>query len=176
MMFCLCKVATPEPEWPPAPPVNRARAPPPGFHAPSLSQQQTPYNFMSDHSLNRMLSGGVDSLFNRSQSQLPARAGMPAPGFGLNHSNHHDLLFNQLGKQNSVQDPNIMLFDHKQPLHSSLGDGFGNKDWQVKILCRCYYLHIFEHSLISNTDDLSICILKLLHHFHLSKSRMLDSL
>lgn len=130
MSLYLYQVAAPEPEWHSSAPLSRTRAPPPGFHAPTLSQH-TPYNFMSDHSLNRLLSGGVDSLFSRTQSQMPGRLGMPAPGFGLNHSNHHDLLFNQLGKQNSVQEHGRMLFDHKQPLHSSLGDGFGNKDWQV---------------------------------------------
>lgn len=88
---------------------------------------------MSDHSLNRLLSGagGVDSLFTRGQSQLGGRGGLPAPGFGPQLTGQSDLMFNQLGKPSSMLEHSRMLFDHKQPLHSSLGDGFGNKDWQV---------------------------------------------
>jgi len=125
----LKQVITPEPEWKSTPPLSRTRAPPPGFHAPAISQPN-PYTFMSDHSLNRILPANLESLYNRA-APLPGRSGLPgAPGFGQTHANPTEHLFSQLGKQNSVQDPTRMLFDHKQPLHSSLADGFGNKDWQ----------------------------------------------
>merc|ERR1719495_392704 len=71
------QVVTPEPEWKNPQPLNRTRAPPPGFHAPAISQP-APYNFLPEHSINRVMSSGVDPLFGRGQAPLHNRSGLPA--------------------------------------------------------------------------------------------------
>ena len=74
----------------------------------------------------------MDSLFSRQQSQLAARSGVPGRFGG---GQPVDLLFNHFGKQTSVHDHSMLLFEHKQAGTNPLSDGFGNKDWQV---IKCY--------------------------------------
>jgi hypothetical protein len=82
----------------------------------------------------------MDSLFSRQQSQLSAgRPGGPGRFGGGGQQPQHaagpvDLLFNHFGKQNSLHDHSMLLFEHKQAGPNALNDGFGNKDWQVQPL------------------------------------------
>ena len=130
----MIQIPTPEPDWHGgAQPLSRPRAPPPGFHAPPQQAAAPPYsNYMAEHqALGRLLGGSMDSLFSRQHSQLAARSGVPGR-FGGGHQ-PADLLFNHFGKQASVHDHSMLLFEHnKQAGQNPLGDGFGNKDWQVR--------------------------------------------
>jgi len=103
--------------------MSRPRAPPPGFHSPSVQQ----YNFMPDATLNH-IPGGVEALFNRAPSQLANRTGLSAPGFSPNLQNPQDLYIHA-GKQATNEHDRVM-YDHKPPQSAIINDGIGNKDWQ----------------------------------------------